>query len=134
MKKTFCSAIIVLAVAMFTACDNGSSVSSVEFEEIVPTSSSEEEIVPTSSSEEEIVPTSSSEEEIVQSSSSEEETWDMYQPETWDIACDKGMEWCIESLGQGWLDGYAVCIKDVTGLSVHSPITEYCLEREGFIR
>ena len=114
MKKTFCSAIIVLAVAMFTACDNGSSVSSVEFEEIVPTSSSEEE--------------------IVQSSSSEEETWDMYQPETWDIACDKGMEWCIESLGQGWLDGYAVCIKDVTGLSVHSPITEYCLEREGFIR
>ena len=124
MKKTFCSAIIVLAVAMFTACDNGSSVSSVEFEEIVPTSSSEEEIVQSSSSEE----------EIVQSSSSEEETWDLYQPETWDIACDKGMEWCIESMGQEWLNAYAVCIKEVTGLSVYSPITEYCLEREGFIR
>ena len=80
MKKTFFSAIMVVAVAMFTACDNGasSSVSAVDEDEIVPTSSEEveptssaEEVIPTSSSEE-VEPTSSSEE--VEPTSSSEET------------------------------------------------------------
>lgn len=71
MKKTFFSAIMVVAVAMFTACDNGasSSVSAVDEDEIVPTSS--EEVEPTSSSEE-VIPTSSAEE--VEPTSSSEET------------------------------------------------------------
>ena len=82
MKKTFFSAIMVVAVAMFTACDNGasSSVSAVDEDEIVPTSSEEveptssaEEVIPTSSSEE-VEPTSSSEETEVSSSSEVEPT------------------------------------------------------------
>lgn len=81
MKKTFFSAIMVVAVAMFTACDNGasSSVSAVDEDEIVPTSSEEveptsssEEVIPTSS--EEVEPTSSSEETEVSSSSEVEPT------------------------------------------------------------
>lgn len=82
MKKTFFSAIMVVAVAMFTACDNGasSSVSAVDEDEIVPTSSEEveptsssEEVIPTSSAEE-VEPTSSSEETEVSSSSEVEPT------------------------------------------------------------
>lgn len=82
MKKTFFSAIMVVAVAMFTACDNGasSSVSAVDEDEIVPTSSEEveptsssEEVIPTSSVEE-VEPTSSSEETEVSSSSEVEPT------------------------------------------------------------
>ena len=132
MKKTFCSAIIVLAVAMFTACDNGSSVSSVEFEEIVQSSSSEEEIVPTSSSEEEIVQSSSSGDRLVdmkQSSSSS-----VVIPEDWDTICDMGKEYLLSSGRQITPENYIHTMVDLTGLRIYSEEISYCLEREGYER
>ena len=122
MKKTFCSAIIVLAVAMFTACDNGSSVSSVEFEEIVQSSSSEEEIVQSSSSGDRLV-------DMKQSSSSS-----VVIPEDWDTICDMGKEYLLSSGRQITPENYIHTMVDLTGLRIYSEEISYCLEREGYER